>query len=372
MTLRPVIALLALLLWPSLATAHKPSDSYVTISGTAAALELRWDIALRDLDQAIGLDADDDGAVTWGELRAREHAVASYAFARLMITGDGRACPIGASRLLVDRHADGTYAVLAAPLACPLPPSRLAVAYDLLFDLDPQHRGLLSVTADGSAAALVIGPDQRQVEVPLAAASPVFGSFFLDGVHHLLAGADHLLFLLVLLLPAAFGQRGPGPDGLARAILATAGILTAFTLAHAASLSAAVLGVIALPARPVEVAIAASILLTALDNLRPCLGRRRWLVAGLFGLVHGLGFANVLAPLDLPPAALAIALLAFNLGIETAQLGVVLVLLPLGQLLRHRRAAVDRVIQGAGSAAAVSIAGAWMIDRSFDLGLMPF
>jgi hypothetical protein len=364
---------LCLLAWPGAAVAHKPSDSYLTIGGEPDALTVRWDIALRDLDHALGLDGDGDGAVTWGELRARHGAIASYSLARLKVSGDGAPCPPGPVEHLVDRHSDGAYAVLRFPLACPQAPARLTVRYDLLFDLDPQHRGLLSLVAGGSAAA-VLAPDQRAVTLTLGRFGPAeIASFFLDGLHHLLGGPDHLLFLVVLLLPAVLG----GGDGAAAlplraSLIGIAQILTAFTLGHALTLSASVLGVLALPARAVEVAIALSIALTALDNLWPCLGSRRWLIAGGFGLVHGLGFAGALGPLDLAPAALALALLAFNLGIEAAQIGLALILLPLGRLLPlRRRPELERGLQGAGSAAAMALALLWLMDRAFDLGLMP-
>jgi HupE / UreJ protein len=104
---------------------------------------------------------------------------------------------------------------------------------------------------------------------------------------------------------------------------------------HSVTLSLAVLKVIALPARLVESAIAASVLLAALNNLSPLVTSRRWLVAFGFGLVHGLGFASVLLDLGLPRGSLALALVAFNLGVEAGQLAIVTAFLPLAYGARH-------------------------------------
>ncbi|MDQ3197230.1 MAG: HupE/UreJ family protein, partial [Pseudomonadota bacterium] len=94
------------------AHAHKPSDSYLTIANDDGAISGQWDIGLRDLDYAIGLDSDDDGTITWGELRAQHEEIVTYAAARLKISGDGVVCPLAIGEQLVDHHSDGAYTVL--------------------------------------------------------------------------------------------------------------------------------------------------------------------------------------------------------------------------------------------------------------------
>ncbi len=194
--------------------------------------------------------------------------------------------------LLIDRHTDGAYAVLRLAADCP-GPGPLHLRYALLFDRDPSHRGLLSVTAGGTVSSAVLSPEAPEVTLD-PALPPASGlpAFFVLGFEHISHGLDHLLFLLVILLPLASGQRVGGD----RPALAAFKILTAFTVAHGLSLALAVLGVVALPSRLVESAIAATIVLAALDNLRPFLPGRRWQVAFGFGLIHGLGFASALGP----------------------------------------------------------------------------
>jgi hypothetical protein len=130
----------------------------------------------------------------------------------------------------------------------------------------------------------------------------------------------------------------------------------------------AVLGFIALPSRLIESAIAASVIVAALNNLYPVFQKRLWIVAFVFGLVHGLGFANVLTDLALPKSALAVSLVSFNLGVEAGQLALVAAFLPLVYGFR-RSWLYPRVILGAGSLGIAAIASVWLIERSLDVSI---
>ena len=206
------------------ARAHKPSDSYLTIALTDAAITGRWDIALRDLDFAIGLDADGDGAITWGEVRARHAEIAAYALDRLAIRADavgGPACTVEVGAQAIDEHTDGSYSVLPLTIRCPQVPKRLSIAYHLFADLDPQHRGLLNLQAGGIARSAVLGPQAPLQTFDLTEASrwAQFLDYLRDGVWHIWIGFDHILFLLSLLLPAVLvwqGRRGARPRPSAR------------------------------------------------------------------------------------------------------------------------------------------------------------
>src|SRR6185369_11608550 len=112
------LLILLAFLYAAGAQAHKPSDSYLAISVEGAAVRGQWDIALRDLEFAIGLDSNGDGAITWGELRARRGEIEAYAFSRLKINSGGKACTVAGTELLVDNHSDGTYAALRFGADC--------------------------------------------------------------------------------------------------------------------------------------------------------------------------------------------------------------------------------------------------------------
>jgi len=139
-------------------------------------------------------------------------------------------------------------------------------------------------------------------------------------------------------------------------------VVSAFTLAHSLTLSLAVLGLVHLPARWVECGIALTVLLGALNNLRPVIARRRWAVAFAFGLVHGFGFASVLADLGLHGANLGLSLVGFNTGVEIGQLLIVLAVLPFAFLVRHTRL-YRRAFMPVGSAAIVLLASYWLVAR---------
>ncbi len=358
---------------PLPAAAHKPSDSYLTVQAAAgtAPLQGRWDIALRDLDYAIGLDADGDGRITWDELRRRHADIAAYAMARLRIARGGQPCRLSPGSQMVDSHTDGAYTVLPFTAACPAA-GALEFDYRLFADLDPQHKGLVSVEEGGAARTLVLGSGQPHARLQAGAAQG-FLDFVRHGIWHIWIGYDHILFLLSLLLPAVlvWGERGWQAVAAPRAAwLDVLRIVTAFTLAHSITLSLAALGVVALPSRWVESAIALSVLLAALNNLRPLTHRRRWIAAFGFGLIHGFGFASVLGDLGLQKGALAASLVGFNLGVEIGQLAIVAAFLPLAWLVR-RSWFYRRVMMLGGSCLIMLVAAVWLGERVFDLRLLP-
>src|ERR1044071_1220060 len=185
--------------------AHKPSDSYLTITQSGDGLSGRWDIALRDLDFAIGLDADGDGALTWGEVRARHGDIAAYAVAHLALSADEQPCSLQAGTQMLEDHTDGTYTVMPLVIACAnASPSKLTIRYPLLADLDPQHRGLLNLQARGLARPAVLDPQAPVPTFDLAQANrwQQFADYLREGIWHIWVGYDHILFLLSLLLPA--------------------------------------------------------------------------------------------------------------------------------------------------------------------------
>lgn len=355
------------------AHAHKQSDSYLTLNVPAdgTVIEGQWDIALRDLDFAIGLDANHDGAITWGELKAAESRISAYAFSRLSLEAIGRgersACPAALTGLLVDRHVDGQYAVLRFAADCGLVPVELNVRYRLLFDVDPTHHGLLGIVRDGRAQAEVLSQDSPAVTVNVTAPDrwQQFRAFVSEGIWHILKGYDHILFLLTLLFPAVvvYGARGwQARQSLRDSALDVLKVVTAFTLAHSLTLSLAVLGLVHFPSRWVECGIAVTVLLGALNNLKPVIVHRRWVVAFVFGLVHGFGFAAILADLGLKGANLALSLVGFNVGVELGQLAIVVGVLPLAFLMRHTHI-YRRAFMPAGAVGIAVIAAYWLIAR---------
>ena len=372
--MRLVLAL-AILFLSAPAWAHKPSDSYLSLTVNDSQATGQWDIALRDLDYAIGLDADDDGTITWGEVRTRHDALASYALSHLTLHADNRPCPTAITDQLIDHHTDGTYAVLRLTAACPAPIRDLSIDYRLLFDLDAQHKGLLKLMGGNETLTAIFSMESQAQQLTIGETSTwrQVRQYVREGIWHIWLGYDHVLFLLALLLPSVLrrvaGRWEPATDFLS-AFWEVLAIVTAFTIAHSVTLGLATLGLIALPSRLVESAIAASVVFAGISNLYPALFQRRQLVAFLFGLVHGFGFASVLSDLGLPKGSLALSLVSFNLGVEVGQLAIVAMFLPLAYGLR-KSWTYQRLVLVSGSLGIAVLACAWLIERALDLKLIP-
>ena len=359
------------------AHAHKPSDSYLTLKVGGEQIAGQWDIALRDLDFALGLDANQDGDITWGEVKTKRADIAAYALSRLRLGPASAACPTQITEQLIDNHSDGAYAVLRFAATCAAAPKSLTVDYRLFFDLDPQHRGLIRLEYAGATRAAILSAEQPEQKFTLAELSKweQFLDYGNEGVRHIWTGFDHILFLLSLLLPAVFvrssvlGRRWEPAGGFHAAFWDVAKVVTAFTLAHSITLSLAALGVVSLPSRLVESAIALSVVLAALNNIWPLVYGKRWVLAFCFGLIHGFGFASVLADLGLAKESLLIALVAFNLGVELGQLTIVGAFLPAAHMLRAT-AFYRRLFFVYGSATIASIALLWLSERAFNVELV--
>lgn len=370
--MRPALGLLCLLLALP-AVAHKPSDSYLRLIVSGSELTGRWDIALRDLHALVTLDVDGDGAITWSEVQSRETVLVRAALEGLAVAADGRSCTLRVASLRVVDHVDGTYVALGLAGGCPTAPRALRVDYDFLFALDPSHRGLLNLRFRGSRSA-VLSPSGRTAEFTRAGTGlgRLFLQYFREGVGHIWKGMDHFLFLACLLLPAVL-RREQGEwmaaDNGWKAFVDVTRIVTAFTLAHALTLTAVSLEWLRLPLRWVEAAVAATILLAVVNNLRPLIRLERlWYVAFGFGLIHGVGYAGVLGGLGMPAAVLAVSLLGFNLGVEGGQILVAALLMPLAFSVR-RQAWYRHGIVVPGSVLIGLMAALWLSLRLLNLRL---
>jgi hypothetical protein len=360
--MKDVKAAFAALLWAvaSLAFAHGSSTAYLTLQpahdGTVAGT---YRLALRDADALLDLDADGNGALTWGEVEDRGADLRALVARALAFSADGRQCAAAIDGPAYARDADVGFAAFDLRLACR---AGLRLEYTLFAGIDASHRLALR---DAAGAPRLLAPAERaEVRVDAGRDGSVQG-LLAQGVTHILGGPDHLLFLLALLLPAVLvraGGRWHATPNARGALVQVAWIATAFTLAHSLTLALASFGVVRVPASVIEPLIALTVLLAALNNLWPVVQRRLALVAFAFGLVHGFGFAEVLAPLGLPPAELARALLAFNLGVEAGQLLVVGASFALLALAR-RWTGYPRWVLGAGSAAIALVAVGWIVER---------
>jgi hydrogenase/urease accessory protein HupE len=324
-------------------------DFYLTSSGMEATL------ILHDFDVAhdIGISPPErlrDAAFV-AERAPSIHALLAD---RLRITADGK--PLkpewGAPEPVVDRQA--VRVVLRFPnVSVPL---KLGIAANM-FPYDPVHQTFVNIYENGDLTRqLILNRFERGIEHTTGTrqgALGVIARFVPEGIHHILIGPDHLLFLIGLLLMG----------GSVRRLLL---VVTAFTVAHSITLSLAALDIFTPPARIIEPAIALSIVYVGFDNLLVKEGRdvRAW-IAFAFGFIHGFGFANVLKEMDLPRSALGWSLFSFNLGVEIGQMVVVLVVATALAALRARSEQAGRKVAFAGSILVILAGAFWFVQRVF-------
>ena len=359
--------------WNNPAYAHKPSDSYVVIKVKDSSIQGQWDIALRDLDYAIGLDENANNQITWLEVLNKLQEIDAYAFARLKIKNGQNNCAITPQKTLVDHHTDGAYAVIQFDVHCIEPVNELKFHYTLFADIDPSHRGLLRLDYKGATKTSIFGPENAEQLFLLEKPNRLteFKNYIVEGIWHIWKGYDHILFLISLLLPAVLLRNNniwqPSPS-LKTTFLDVLKVVTAFTIAHSITLTLATLQIISLPSRWVEAAIAASVIIAALNNIFPAILKRRWIAAFVFGLIHGFGFAAVLSDLGLQKGALVTALVGFNLGVEIGQIGILSIYLPISYSIR-KTWFYKNLLFYLGSVIIIAIASIWFVERAFNMAI---
>lgn len=357
------LLLLLIMTLPLSSWAHKASDSFIYLE--SAQSELRIDLALRDLALVLPLDTNGDGQLTGAELRSNRAGITRFVDQGVAIASASGRCDLEGQQWGLSSHSDGPYAAARYRIVCADNEPPATLEYNLLFEQDALHRGLVSVNNGDTERLAVLGPDNRVLTLdPLTGAGArvldLFGTFLVEGVIHLLIGLDHILFLLVLMLPATLPRKGRRasdhnrPEHSLRArLLELVGIVTAFTVAHSMTLALAALDIVTLPIAWVETVIALSIALAALNVFWPVLGRKTWKLAFGFGLIHGFGFASVLGDLTSGVSQIVVALAGFNLGVELGQLGLLLVLFPVlyacGRFPLYQRAAVPLMLMTVGA-----------------------
>lgn len=367
------ILLLLFILLPASAVAHKSSDSYLSlILDGNGKISGRWDIALRDLDVILPVDANDDRRITWGEMQRSAPLFQDLVQTSLHLRTGTTPCTMttGMSMMAIDEHVDGRYLVMNLQGKCG-GAGALYIDYLLLNGVDASHRGIARISIKNTDHAILLTPG-REVRIADDTRARNWLGYVQEGMHHIATGYDHLLFLLSLLLPVAL-VRPASTSGQARSAWRdTVTLVTAFTVSHSLTLGLATFNLVHLPSRLVESTIAASVMIAALHNLRKHNARTRWKMALVFGLVHGLGFAAMLGELPTATSERLQALAGFNLGVEAGQLLAVAAFLPLAiALARKNQLGYRRWGLQGGSLFIAALAFVWLCQRLFQLQIIP-
>ena len=348
---------LMLLAGPRLAEAHDPSSASVVIDLERGSLV--WRALVRDLVRVVSVDLDGDLVPSATELRLKGVELARYLSTHVDLSADGVACGLSGSAV----EPDEAHATIALSIRCSDEPVRAELRYDALFDVLPHHRAFVQVLSEDGQYADVLSARRRVLEVEVGTTSWVapLAHHVVEGMIHIFVGYDHILFLLALLLAAVL-TRSRSSEDLRSSWLRILKVVTAFTLAHSVTLALASLEVVQLPSRWVEVAIAATVVFAAINNIHPMVVERAWVLTWLFGLIHGFGFASVLGDLGLPRERLLSALFGFNVGVELGQVMLVATVLPVLFLVRPRP--IGRWVLRGGSAAIAAVGLVWMTERA--------
>ncbi|MFG2384533.1 HupE/UreJ family protein [Streptomyces avermitilis] len=383
--LLPVLLLAALMLVGGLASpagAHPMSTSAVLLDIGDDRVEGEVQLPIDRLAVAVHRDLTRDSVL--GADRAFLKRYVARHVSAVGENGTPWAVTLGTASV---RTIDG-----AAHLVLPLtirPPDGHVTDFDLRYDVVVEelltHRVIVTVRydfdrgilkADDARTLGVFDWDTRSLKVPAGEGSWVrgFATTAGLGIEHIGEGADHLLFLLMLLIPAplvaAGGRWRAAAPSARRSIVRVVHVVTAFAVGHSLTLALAAAGVIDVPTRPVETLIAFSIAVSAVHALRPLVARGEVFIASGFGLVHGLAFASLIGDLGLGRGSLVTTLLGFNLGIELTQLLVVALMMP--SLLVLARTAVYPAFRIGVALVGLLFSVSWMLERATLTSADPF
>jgi hydrogenase/urease accessory protein HupE len=351
MLLRLLALLAALVAMPWPAAAHPAPFSYLDLVIREAGIE--GILVLHVVDVAHELGMPEDELLRPGVARRQQDRVVAIVAPRFALRADGRVLAPQWQEMdaAPDRHA--------VQLRFRIPgtrPGALGVQ-TAMFPYDPIHQTFVNVYEDDELRQQMIfaaGSGERVYYSGTSqGAIAVMQTFIPSGIHHIMIGPDHILFLVGLLLLGGTWTQ-------------LVKIVTAFTIGHSLTLSLAALDIVNPPPQVIEPAIALSIVFVGADNLVRGTGRdlRAW-VALVFGLVHGFGFANVLREFGLPDEALGWSLFSFNFGVEIGQLAIVLVVASLLTLIRRRSEPLGYRVAYAGSLVVIAAGAYWFVERVF-------
>ncbi len=342
------------------AQGHQRGRSFCSVRTVPGGVDVTMETPGKHLVPILGLsEKDPSGAVLLGA-KARLMQQLEDRVQPRTATGPCRFRP-GALELAVLGGERGVSAT--AHFDCDEGPVTLRNTFGL--DVDPASEVVCAI--DGSAWVFRIGLEEREIGTPPTMRA-MFVSFVQSGAFHVLGGIDHVLFVIALLIAAA---RAAGTEVFKLGIKRTTLIVTGFTLGHSVTLIAAGLGWVHVDSRLTESLIALSIVVVGVENILRKQPRMRMLTATVFGLIHGFGFASVLAETALPARGQVGALLCFNVGIELAQVGIVLVVFP---MLWHaaKRSWYERVLARPLSLTVAALAALWFVKRAFALNFWPW
>lgn len=383
-----LLLFLSLFLFPNIADAHIVNQSYIFLRVYEnSGIEGRFELNAREINKVFGLNLSEQFVVEDIEPYADE--IKAY-----LLNNSSFSSPLGKHEVVLTGEIDvqrvnlGNFLKIFFTLKnTETLPDELTVDYSAVFEKDDTHRGYLiteynwkaGVINDEMNISLEFEPGDTQDTMSLTDVSvwKGFTAMVKQGVWHIWIGLDHILFLIALILPSVV-RRKEDASGYSLsnweavqkfkpAFYYILKVITFFTIAHTITLTLASLEIVNMPSRIAESIIAFSIGLAAFHNIRPIFKGRDWVIAFVFGLFHGFGFASVLGDLGLTNEFLTFSLLGFNVGVELGQLVIIALIFPILYLLRNRK--IYNKILVYGSVLLIIVSLYWCIERVFDIQL---
>lgn len=362
---------LCLVIWSGTVFSHQTGNSYLTLREADGRLWVELDFIVRDLGnllQAPGQPSDPPPAPE--KLAALQVPITQTIKQSLSIAIDEQDIPLEFMTQSVVLHNDGLYVRQRfSARALSAQAKFVVVRYQFFTQNDMLGRAFFKLSLRGEEISSVFDQSNAIQRFALGEGKrwATMGLFTKEGAKHIWEGPDHLLFLLTLLLPGLMLIRpadASSASGNTAAWKFALKVITAFTLAHSITLAFSVLGWVSLPDRFIESMIALSIMLSAALNLQNRFNFSHWKLAFVFGLIHGMGFANGLKELGLSSMYFLEALFAFNVGVELGQLSaVVLVAVPLALLVRREKSRLQVMRWGSGIVFLIALV--WLVQRLF-------
>lgn len=380
--------------------AHAPETSYLYLSILKERIYGRVEINIEDANKALGTDIP-QGA-TDAQIAAYADRLHAYLEERVRLSAGGQRLTFEWTQINVldldeeEYDYDVIRVLFNLPGAGSTITDKIQIDYEVLFDREITHNGVLIINQNWKAgiianetrfsATFQRGNTSTTLDLTSGGVWTGFVAMVRLGMHHIFIGLDHVLFIIALILPSVVrrkkhvypqtvtdrkdGNRWVPVGSFKEAFWAILKVVTSFTLAHSITLSLASLGILELPSRPVETIIAFSIALAALHNIYPLWKAREWIIAFVFGLFHGFGFAGVLGEKGLSGDYMAYTLLGFNVGVEIGQVLIICAIFPLLFLLRKWKG-YDRFVFW-GSIALILVSTQWVIERALDYNIRFF
>lgn len=379
-----------MVLLPDKSNAHEPDHTYMFLRVYEDGIEGRVEITANDINRELGLDINPE--ISEVELAPHIPTIKKFLEDRMSFANNGNEYRLNFTNTVVfpldeeEDYIQFNFEVIGLSELT----DEIQITYDTFFGKSPNHKGILIIEYNWEAGVInnhtlvshVFTKDEVTASLSLKDQS-VWNGFVAMvklGIWHIWIGLDHILFLVALVLPAVVRRRSDGPDSsrslssiwkpveqFRPAALYILKIVTFFTIAHSITLAIASLGILDLPSRIVESIIAFSIALAALHNITPIFRSKEWVVAFVFGLFHGFGFASVLGEKGLGGDYMILSLFGFNGGVEIGQVAIIGAIFPLLYMIRKFQF-YPRVLTY-GSALLILISLHWSIERFFGMNI---